>query len=360
MTDKTKWFSDKKWGVFVHYLEPLQNGENTPQNSKFQKTSWNDCVNDFDVEHFAKQVHDVGAGYVFFTLCQCTKFLCAPNSTYDAITGYKPGEACSERDLPMELADALAKYDIPLMLYFTGDGPQFDEIAGKAFETINKQKLDVDYSFVSKWTDVMREFAVRYGKKVRGWWIDGCFDYIGYSDDLIKLYRDAALAGNEDAIISFNNGVVRMDCSQGEIAQITAGAERYLDKLNLVDKAARDGNAAAQKAFELSDTPKKYRYSRYEDYTAGEASYFGEIPENAFVDGSRWHALSFLGINTSMPLFGIKCGWCSPGSQYTGEWLRDYVDKVSSKGGVVSIDVFVDRYGNIDKGQFEVLSKINK
>lgn len=361
MTDRTQWFADKKWGLFIHYLEPLQNGASTPHNPRFEKTSWDECVDDFDVESFARQAADLGAGYVFITLCQCSKFVCAPNSTYDAITGYKPGEACSHRDLPMELADALAKYDIPLMLYFTGDGPQFDEISGPAFGTINSGgKVDVDRDFVVRWTAVMKEFAVRYGKKVRGWWIDGAFDYIGYNDELLELYREAALAGNEDAIVAFNNGVVRMDFSKGELADITAGAQRYLDKLNLADKAAKEGNKAAQEAFLESDTPRKYRYTKHDDYTAGESSYFGEIPEGAFVDGCRWHALSFLGINTTMPLYGIKCGWCSPGSQYDGEWISEYVDKVALKGGVVSIDVFTDRYGSIDKAQVAVLEKVKK
>lgn len=359
MSDRTLWLKNKKWGVFVHYLEGLQNGEGTVQNPLGTKTAWNQCVNDFDTELFAQQVHSIGAGYVIFTLCQVSRFMCAPNATFDNMTGYKPGEACSERDLISELADSLAKYDISLMLYYTGDGPQKDETASKALGTIGDKKPDVDFEFVSKWADVMKDYAVKYGKKICGWWIDGCFDYIGYTDELLKLYRDAALCGNEDAVISFNNSVVKMDFSDKELADIAAPAERYLDKLVLVDKAAREGNETARKAFEISDTPKKYRYSVYEDYTAGESSFFGEIPEGRFAEGSQWHALSFLGISTSMPLWSIECGWCCPGSRYSGEWLRDYVCKVNEKGGVVSIDVFADRYGRMDKGQLEVLGKIN-
>ena len=357
--DNTLWFKERKWGIFVHYLEAVQNGEHTPNNPLFKKTSWNECVNDFDCVAFAERAHEIGAGYVFFTLCQVSRFLCAPNETFDRITGYKPGEACSERDLVMELADELAKYDIPLLLYFTGDGPQKDEVAAKAFETISETKLDVDYDFVSKWTQVMREYSIRYGKKVKGWWIDGSFDYIGYNDDLLKLYADAARAGNEDAIISFNNGVVRMDFSQPCLAEVTSGTERYLQKLDLADRAARSGNTAVQQVFESSDTPAKYRYSIYDDYTAGESSFFGEIPSGRFVDGCQWHALSFLGISTCMPLWGIECGWGAPGSRYSGAQLKEYIDKVSSNSGVVSVDVFVRRDGSMDKAQLEVLKSIN-
>ena len=94
---------------------------------------YNDRVNNFDVEQFAKIAHEVNAGYVVFTMMQQEKYICAPNETFNKITGYKTGEACSERDLIADLIKALDKYDIPLFLYFTGDGPFKDEIAGKAF-----------------------------------------------------------------------------------------------------------------------------------------------------------------------------------------------------------------------------------
>lgn len=73
-----------------------------------------------------------GAGYVVFTTHQRTRFLIAPNATFDRLTGYKPGEACSHRDLIADLADALDKRGIPMMLYWTGNGPSSDPKASKA------------------------------------------------------------------------------------------------------------------------------------------------------------------------------------------------------------------------------------
>lgn len=37
-----------------------------------------------------------------------------PNATFDRIAGIVPGEACSNRDLVLELAHALKKYDIDI------------------------------------------------------------------------------------------------------------------------------------------------------------------------------------------------------------------------------------------------------
>lgn len=56
------------------------------------------------------------------------RYMCSPNSTYDKIGELNPGEACSVRDLPMDLYKALSKYGIDLYLYYTGDGPHKDEV----------------------------------------------------------------------------------------------------------------------------------------------------------------------------------------------------------------------------------------
>jgi hypothetical protein len=96
-------------------------------------TSWNDCVNELDVGLIASQLKEAGAGYLFFTLMQGTQYLCAPNDTYNKITGYRPGEAASERDLINDLYNALNPFNIDLYLYYTGDGPFRDPVAGPAF-----------------------------------------------------------------------------------------------------------------------------------------------------------------------------------------------------------------------------------
>lgn len=356
---KTDRFASKKYGVMVHYLYSSQNGKYSPTNPKGVTTSWDECVNDFDVDAFAERVHRVGAGYVIFSLCQVTATLCAPNKTFDEITGYACAESGSKRDLPLELGRALAKYDIDLYLYFTGDGPQRDEIASKAFDTLNRHGERVTEEFVRKWSSVMREYSLRYGSLVKGWWIDAAFDYIGYNDRLLKYYKDAALAGNPDALIAFNNGVVRLDMNDPQVIALADG-ETEMDKaIGAINKKALAGDEAAKAVIRKYDTPEKYRYSVHDDFTAGEASYYNEIPESGEVDGCLWHVMSFLGMSYCMPLCGVVCGWAAPGSRYSAEYIRDYTRKVNAVGGVVTFDVCVDRYGFIDEGQLAVLSLIS-
>ncbi|MDR2617962.1 MAG: hypothetical protein LBC62_03735, partial [Treponema sp.] len=115
------WFRDQKWGVFTHYLYSCQNNPARVVNQGAGQTNWNECVNALDVERLAAQLAEAGAHYLMFTVTQCTRYLCAPNETYDRIIGTKPGEACSTRDLIADLIKALDRYGISLFLYYTGD-----------------------------------------------------------------------------------------------------------------------------------------------------------------------------------------------------------------------------------------------
>jgi len=72
---------------------------------------------------------------------------------------------------------------------------------------------------------------VRFGDKVRGWWVDGAYakEYRYPEDEApnLRTYADALRAGNADALVAFNPGVctpvraysVHEDYTAGEIAQ---------------------------------------------------------------------------------------------------------------------------------------------
>ena len=131
----------------------------------------------------------------------------APNATYDAIADTKPGEACSERDLILDLYEALKKYDIDLCLYYTGDGPYKDVEIGRKFG-FAEPRGTVTMDFVQKWSSVLEEYAVRYGDKIKAWWLDGMYaDYFGYTQELMEPYYQAIKMGNPNALVAFNNGV---------------------------------------------------------------------------------------------------------------------------------------------------------
>ena len=302
----TDWFSKAGYGVFVHYLNELQNNANTIQ-SLGRATSWDECVREFDVERFADAMAEAGAGYVIFTTHQRTRFLIAPNATFDRITGYRPGEACATRDLIEDLYQALHKRNIPLMLYWTGNGPSTDAKANAAMGW----QAPIAREWLLKWASITEEYALRYGDKVAGWWVDGCYFKHGnlqYDDEKLGVLARALKAGNPKRIIGLNPGV-----------ELTA-------------------------------------YSRHEDFTAGEQNRFHIQPTGRWLNGEQWHVLSYLGADR--PGNYLAAGWGEPGVRYPKEELAQYVSTVNQAGGVVSIDVLLYRDGGLDRSQREVLKAL--
>jgi hypothetical protein len=291
----------KRWGVFNHYLPASP-----------------DLVETIDTDEIARTLHEVGAGYYFITMMQCRAVLNAPNAAFDSIAGYRPGEACARRDLILDLYESLRPYGIDLYVYFTGDGPMRDEKAGAAFGFTEadgkKGGRGVTRLFVEKWASVLEEYALRYGEKVCGWWIDGCYReaswcHYGYTDELLRIYYDAIKKGNPGAAAAFNNGV---------------------------------------------DHDFIKRSDGLSDFTAGEQVDFTMIPDGRFVDGAQWHMLSPLGLSPNQSPYDA---WCKPGLKYDGAYLRDYIGKVNRRGGVVTVDIWMDWAGGtkFDPAQIEAL-----
>jgi hypothetical protein len=305
----TDWFAKAGYGVFVHFLAKVQNNPETIQ-SLGRQTSWDECVREFDVERFAEGMREAGAGYVIFTINQQTRFLIAPNAAFDRIAGYRPGEACATRDLVLDLHRSLARRDIPLLLYTTGDGPCADPKAAAAFGWT----APVTTNYAQRWAEVFREYSLRYGDKVKGWWVDGCYRVHGnlaYNDETLGILAHALKAGNPNCILAMNNGVE--------------------DRVR--------------------------PYTRHEDFTCGEQDVFRDVPVSRFVGGAQWHILSFLGF----PALGnpLGAGWGQPGVRYPAAELAEYVADVNERGGVVSIDVLVYRDGTLDRSQLETLRRLH-
>ena len=309
MNGNVERFYQCKWGVFNHYLNGIQNNSQSP-NSQGKETDWDTCVKELDVERIAENLHIMGARYYFITVMQAKKYMIAPNKTFDEIAGTKPGEACSTRDLIEDLYQALSKYNIDLYLYYTGDGPYADVPIGKKFGFIEPRDQAITEAFVQKWASVLEEYSVRYGDKVKGWWIDGCYkEYFGYTDELLNYYYKACKKGNPNALVAFNGGIGEDDIFAN-----------YID----------------------------------EDYTCGEQLDFTFIPRQRFYGKTQAHLLAPLGTGEQ----GIGPGWGSDGLRYDKEYLAEYVQRVHEAGGIMTFDIALYRDGHFDQMQLETLKYV--
>ncbi len=262
----TDWLSTQGRGVFMHFLP------GTPDD--FQK------VEAFDVEALADQLAAVGAEYFVLTIYQNSGWFNAPNAEYDSVVGWQSGERCATRDLPMELADALAKRNIRLMLYVTAQTPNRDTKAQRAYglqEGAADQPIDVE--FAKKWANVFQEWSDRYGTKVSGWWVDGCYEWVHFNDEIGQIYVDALKHGNPQAVVALNPGVLRPEWKSS-------------------------------------------------NYTAGEINEpLGIQIDGRWTDGQQVQILTFLGNS-----------WGQPNCRYTDEQWIEWIRAIRLKGGAVTLD----------------------
>ncbi|MFO1528407.1 MAG: GDSL-type esterase/lipase family protein [Kiritimatiellia bacterium] len=294
----TDWFKEAGYGVFAHFLWDVQNVGNRVNTMGKPPVTWDELVDGFDTETFADRMKEAGAGYVMFTMMQRTRYLIAPNETYEKMTGYARGEATSHRDLVLDLHASLAKRGIPLMLYWTGDGPRQDK---QAADGLGGWPGKVTDPYVKNWAAVAAEYSRRYGGKVRGWWVDGCYGHIGYNNARWGMLAEGLKAGNPRAIIALNNpSMTRANSS-----------------------------------------------SDFDDFTTGEVNNLSDIPDDRWRDGKQFHLLTFLGSD-----------WGHPGCRFSLDHLAAFMAPTLAAGGVVTLDVCVFRDGSVDPAQIKQLGQL--
>jgi alpha-L-fucosidase len=303
--DRAAWLQNARWGVMTHYLADWQA---RTHNLTMNVEEWNRLIDDFDADGIAKQLEAAGAKYYQISIGQNSGYYLSPNATYDRLTDAATSK-CSRRDLVADLYEALHKRGIRLMVYLPSGAPAQDKASDAALGWTNGPNPNKE--FQRKWEQVIREWSERWGRKVAGWWFDGCYFpnsmYRSAKPPNFASFSAAARAGNPDAIVAFNPGVVyRM----------------------------------------LSITP-------YEDFTAGEI----DKPElvtirraiSGKVDGTQIHMLSYLGQT-----------WGMGSPRFTNEQIVGYTKKVVDAGGAVTWDVPVELNGTISQLFLEQLAALKK
>ncbi len=283
---RADWFHKARRGVFAHYLT----GDETTVEE------WNAQVDAFDVGGLAEQLAHIGAPYYFITLGQNSGHYCTPNAAYDRYVDLRPSK-CARRDLIADLYEALHPRGITLLVYLPAGAPDHDETAMAGLEWTRGPHRNREFQI--KWEQVIAEWSRRWGRKVAGWWFDGCYCpdemYRHEEPPNFASFAAAARAGNPDSIVAFNPGV------KDPIITMT----------------------------------------EHEDYTAGEIN----EPEKVVCPGrwigtAQYHMLSYLGP-----------WWGAGPPRFSDERVVEMTRGIVEKGGVVTWDVPIQTTGLIP-GEF--------
>lgn len=287
----TDWYKDAGIGVMLHFLQAVYAKEGGSK-------EYNEVADGFDVELFAENCKEAGANYVMFALGQNDGYYCSPNHAFDSIVGVVPGELCSKRDLPADLFEALDKRGIKMMFYLPGNPPVRNKLVSEKFQYTYGKDSPTSQFTQACWEAVIREWSLRYGKKLSGWWFDGMYrgGIIETRSDMslphnISTHTLAAKAGNYSSIVTYNYGV--------DIIQ--------------------------------SNSP-------YDDYSAGEEGKIVQVPESRWVvEGVQWFIFTYLGSS-----------WSKDGTRFKTSELEQWAEKVFAKDGVICFDINADKTGAIN------------
>jgi hypothetical protein len=186
----TKWLVDAQYGLMFQWGEwgfP-EHGEGKP---------WPKMIDDFNVEKFADMVQSTGAGYVIWSPTWRAYYFPAPIQAIERIMSGRT----SKRDLIGELADALNRRGIKLMLYYhCGYGDR--EWQTRNFGTADSNQIGTDALFRKNWIAIMTEVGEHYGSRLAGWFIDE-----GWYPSPFEEQNKALKAGYRERLVSFNDWI---------------------------------------------------------------------------------------------------------------------------------------------------------
>ena len=285
------WMHDGTFGVMVHYLITPPGETREERSAAFNRT-----VDGFDLDHFIGQVVSTGADWLIFTIGQNTGYYCSPNAFLDAAL---PGHT-SRRDLLLEIAERIDAAGKRFIAYLPAEIAQQSDEMRAAFGR-DAGEISV---FQERCESFVRDYALKLGPLLDGWWYDGCWIEPERFGDWTS-WMAASRAGNLEAIVAVSPG------------------------------------------------PSEEPMTPRQDYLAGETYELPppHLPASRFVgDRVQWHAL--------LPVDSNFVG--GPPCVYDDETLFGWVMRCKSVGGAVTLNVPIGKDGVIPGKSVEQLRRLGR
>ncbi|MBK9391291.1 MAG: alpha-L-fucosidase [Bacteroidetes bacterium] len=211
----------------------------------------------------------------------------------------------------MDIIKSLKKYNIPVILYLPSNPPVSNKLVSEKFRyTYGKDSATSQYNQPIL-ENMIREWSLRYGTDVKGWWFDGLYSWNNIKStrmDMslkhnISTHTLAAKAGNKNSIVTYNYGFGKVQVN----------------------------------------TP-------YCDYSSGEKMTIDEYPSSRWVEpGVQWFLFTYLGEK-----------WGGHGSQFKTEDLVEKAKQIVKNEGVLCLEVVVTPKGEILPHHLEQIKAVGK
>ncbi len=191
LRSSTEWMADAKYGLMFTWTEA-----SFPRSGP--KKSYEEAVRDFDVNAFADMVANTGAGFIVLCTSWASYYFPAPIQSWERVA---PGHT-ARRDLIADLADALGKRHIKLMLYYHAGSRQDGWWSAAEARAMNRD------AYFKEWEDQIREIGLRYGDKLAGWWFDDGITFYYPMQAPWKAMTEAAKAGYPKRVVGYNSWIL--------------------------------------------------------------------------------------------------------------------------------------------------------
>lgn len=319
-TDRALWMTRGTFGLMVHWLAPGPQPEKGERIPNLDRT-----VDAFNVSRFLADFHASGADWLIFTIGQNSGFYAGPNATLDKFVG-KPGH-CSRRDLVGEIAHGVHAQKKRFIAYLPAEVAAQSHEIHQAFAWNPADQSE----FQTRYCAFIRDYALRLGKHLDGWWFDGCYTWDVFPNAVRRWsdWCDAARAGNPDAALAFNDGSFCI----GETRPPTP----LQDYLSGEVEQLRDG---------------AIRLGRGKDAPT-------HLPQSRFIPGTRcqWHALLPIDCGPDMAWAHDTPGPMGP-PRFSDAELFAFVKRCRAAGGAVTLNVGIYQEGHLGAATLDQLQRL--
>lgn len=306
---RAEWMHQGSFGIMVHWLI------SPPGNTDEEKAeAFNRTVEGFDLEAFIQQFASTGADWLIFTIGQNTGYYCSPNAFLDRVL---PGHT-SRRDLVLEIAQRVKALGKRFIAYLPSEVYGQSKAVQQAFGW-NPADQSI---FQQRYQQFIREYAVKFGPLLDGWWFDGCYDWEVFPNRLYdwQNWFAAARAGNPDAIVAFNDGAFCIN----KVKPVTPLEDYHAGEVHML----QDGKI---KLGHDQDSPLY-------------------MPDSRFIDGVQWHAL--------LPVDSTFEGGAP--YHYSDEVLFQWVQECKAVGGAVTLNLPISLEGRIPEATLAQMQRLGR
>jgi hypothetical protein len=301
---RAAWMPRGTFGVMTHFLVAPKG--NTPA----EKTAdLNRIVDQFDIDHYIRQIQETKADWLIFTLGQCTGYLSSPNAYLDARA---PGRT-SRRDLVLEIAKRLEPLGKRLILYIPSE-QNADPAIQQALEYGKEGHEDRYFEF-------LRQYSLKFGPLEHGWWFDSCGPH---PDEYWNRYLSAVRAGNPQSAVAFSGAEF---CCGGPVNPICRLSDYHAGEIHLLEDGKIRRDFLPPGGDIIVNAERKLRKR------GQEARYY--LPDGPAIDGVQWHCLLPIDLTFNPAVPDQYC-------HYTDKELLQFVRSVKGVGGAITINVPID------------------